>query len=119
MLRRISTQLSYFDLVKQTLWNVVLYFVYFSTLLFWMRLMGVNAQGNRGVVINNQKIDESSVIHQHVQQSQPIYPSIATKFVSSSTSQVIICYQESIEQRRIHTKYSLIVRATILFSVTV
>lgn len=87
MLRRISAKLFSLDLIKKTLWNVVLYFIYFSTLLFWMRLIGVNAQGNRGVIINNQKIDDSSGIHNL--QSQQIFTSIPTKIISSSTSQVI------------------------------
>lgn len=89
MLLRIIMKLSSLDLIKQSLWNVVLYFIYFSTLLLWMRLIGVNAQGNRGVVINNQKIDDSSGIHS-IKSEQPIHPTIATKITLSTTSQVII-----------------------------
>lgn len=48
--------------VKEFLWNLVLYFIYFFTLLFWIRFIGVCAQVHRGVIINNQLFDDSSGI---------------------------------------------------------
>lgn len=88
MLLRIITKLSSLDLGKQSLWNLVFHFIYFSILLLWMQLNGVNAQGNRGVIINNQKIDDNSSDIHNVK-FQAISPSIATKLVSSTTSKVI------------------------------
>lgn len=67
MLLRINSKPSSLDSIRQTLRNLVLHFIYFFILLFWMRLIVVNAQGNRGVIINNQKFDDSSGgIHQHI-----------------------------------------------------
>lgn len=63
MFRRTNSCFSVIDFMKKALRNIVLYFIYFFTLLFWLRLIGVNAQGNRGVIINNQKFDDSSGIH--------------------------------------------------------
>lgn len=80
MFQGMNRKSSAFDLAKGTLWNVVLYFVYFFTLLFWLRLIGVDAQGNRGVVINNKKFDDSSGVHYAHQ----------TNHSSQSTTQVII-----------------------------
>lgn len=60
MLHRKNIISSPLDLIKESLWNLVLYFIYFFTLLFWIRFIGVSAQGNRGVIINNQKFDDSS-----------------------------------------------------------
>lgn len=87
MLQRKSTK-SPLDIVKETIWSLVLYFVYFFTLLFWMRFIGVCAQGNRGVVVNNQKFDDSSGI-QYVQTNTvtTLKPSMVAPSV---TSQVII-----------------------------
>lgn len=83
------------DLVK--LWNLVIYFIYFFTLLFWMQFIGlvnpVSAQGNRGVIINNQKFDDSSGgqyaarPHRTSTFKPPIFVS------TTSTTQVIIFYR--------------------------
>lgn len=87
MKRRFKTNSPALVLCKETLWNVLVYFIYFFTLLFWMRLIGVCAQGNRGVIINNQKFDDSSG-SQSVQTHQNL--SISSNVVSLVTTQVII-----------------------------
>lgn len=87
MLQQKNTK-SPLDSVKATIWNLVLYFFYFYTLLFWMRFIGVCAQGNRGVVINNQKFDDSSGI-QYVQ-TNSISTLKPSTVVPSVTWQVII-----------------------------
>lgn len=90
MLRRIlSRESSALDLAKGTLRHVVFYFVYFFTLLIWFGLIGVDAQGNHGVVINNKKFDDSSGTH-YAHQSQQNIETTSTKFVSSVTTKVII-----------------------------
>lgn len=94
MLLQIITKLSTFDSIKQSLRYLVLYFIYFAILLLWMQSIGVNAQGNRGVIINNQKIDDNSSDIHNVK-LQAISSSIATKLLSSSTSQVILLREKN------------------------
>lgn len=85
MLHRIILNQSTLDLTKQFVRNVVFFFVYFFMLLFWMRFIGVDAQGNHGVIINNQKFNDSSGIQTVLNQ---------TKVVTSTTSQVNISFYD-------------------------
>lgn len=93
------------QLVKETLWNLVLYFIYFFTLLFWIRFIGVSAQGNRGVVINNQKFDDSSGIqYAQTHQSSTIQPPIirftTTTQVNISCENVSKILEKSVERQK-------------------
>lgn len=98
MLRRKSP--TSLNLKKQTLRNAIFYFVFLVILLFWEHICGVNAQGNRGVIINNQKFNDSSGTHyepstKHVNQMNLLNQ---TKHFSSSTSKVIIIFEKKIEK---------------------
>lgn len=79
------------NFIQKTQWNLVLYFFYFFTLLFCVRIGGVCAQGNRGVIINNQKFEDSS----DIQYSQP--PQLTTFkppiFLSTTTTTQVSQYQ--------------------------
>lgn len=99
-----STVSTALQLVKETLWNLVLYFIYFFTLLFWIRFIGVSAQGNRGVVINNQKFDDSSGIqYAQTHQSSTIQPPIirftTTTQVNISCENVSKISEKSVERQ--------------------
>lgn len=102
MSHRKNINTSSLDLVKETLWNLVLYFIYFFTLLFWVQFIGlvnpVSAQGNRGVIINNQKFDDSSGNqyaarpHRTTTFKPPIFMSTTT-----TTQVIIISWKNRVE----------------------
>lgn len=64
-------------LVKASLWDLVLYFIYFFTLLFWIQFIGVCAQGNRGVIVNNQKVGAAKPLNED--ESPAVFPSTTIK----------------------------------------
>lgn len=84
--------------MRDVFWHIVLYFVYFSTLVIWIRLIGavgVRAQGNRGVIINNTKFDGLNGV-QYIQKQQ-INTTILPTITFLNTSEVIVFF--SIENR--------------------
>lgn len=74
--------------MRDIFWHIVLYFVYFSTLIIWIRLIGavgVRAQGNRGVIINNTKFDVLNGVQQ-------INTTILPTITFLNTSKVIVFF---------------------------
>lgn len=87
MLRQTKIKSSLLDLIEKVFFDVVLFFIYFLTILSSIQVIGVNAQGNRGVIINNQKFNDSSGI-QYVLAQQNNSTKLTT-FMALSTTQVI------------------------------
>lgn len=94
MARRKTPHSAFHNLLRDIFWHMVLYFVYFSTLILWIRIIGgfgVRAQGNRGVIINNTKFDDLNTI-QHLQTQQIVN---STAVISSINSKVIVFFSLS------------------------
>lgn len=96
MLRRKSP--TSLDLNKQTLRNAIFYFIFLVILL--VHICGVNAQGNRGVIINNQKFNDSSGTHNEPSTKHENQMNLLnyTQLFTSSTSKVIIASENKIEK---------------------
>lgn len=91
--RKNQTHSAFFNFMRDVFWHIVLYFVYFSTLVIWIRLIGavgVKAQGNRGVIINNTKFDVLNSV-QYIQK-QRINTTILPTITFLNTSEVIVFY---------------------------